>query len=161
MFDKEKLKEALQEQRYDRAIGLVYSAFGADNADELAEGMAWISRHGLPEDRDGNLVNIGDRMRFGSDTDKVFYLRVGGYDWLFLPYETPGGYRLCERGEKVEPDSQERIDADAKKSDCDYFGRENKDCEGCPAEHEPCNLTVVYDLLRRQRELDARQGGTK
>ena len=52
-------------------------------------------------------------------------------------------------------DSQERIDADARKVSCDYFGRSAGWCHGCPAENdENCAATKALDLLLRQRELD-------
>ena len=66
------------------------------------------------------------------------------------------------------PDTQKRIDEDARKSACDYFGRAGKWCNGeggCPAyslnehEFEGCRHFATADLLRRQRELDAKTMG--
>ena len=66
------------------------------------------------------------------------------------------------------PDTQERIDEDARKSACYYFGYGDKFCEdegGCPANYRDrsefriCRDFVVADLLRRQRELDAKATG--
>ena len=57
------------------------------------------------------------------------------------------------------PDTQERIDRDAKEDPCAYFGRFI--CEGCHASENErsCDEIMILDLLRRQRELDARKGG--
>lgn len=70
-----------------------------------------------------------------------------------------------------EPDTQERICADALKSITRYWGcEEHPGCERCPAridgktprdrfDTNSCGQAQMLDLLRRQRELDARKGG--
>lgn len=68
------------------------------------------------------------------------------------------------RLKRPEPeDTQERIDADAAKEPCEYFGWEERpgchDNGGeCPALNAMgrCRTTMTRDLLRRQRELDAK-----
>jgi hypothetical protein len=55
-------------------------------------------------------------------------------------------------------DTQEKIDADAGKKPCEYFG--TRKCIECPASDKPsssCEKEMTLDLLRRQRELDARK----
>lgn len=74
-----------------------------------------------------------------------------------------GGGKVCVRpGGRVkrpEPeDTQEKIDADAGKGFCEYFGHGSGICkEGgvCEAHgsDEPCRAIMIRDLLRRQREL--------
>lgn len=60
------------------------------------------------------------------------------------------------------PDTQERIEADAGKAPCEYFGRKADQCFGCHAHrHDTCDEAMILDLLRRQRELDARKGGAE
>lgn len=62
------------------------------------------------------------------------------------------------------PDTQERIDSDAAKVACNYFRNDGNYCEGCPVyDHKGlrCNEAMILDLLRRQRELDARMGGAE
>lgn len=70
------------------------------------------------------------------------------------------------------PDTQERIDEDAVKCSVDYWGCFGMVCEECPAEidgEKPwrrykannCGQAQMLDLLRRQRELDARKGGER
>lgn len=67
------------------------------------------------------------------------------------------------------PDTQERIDADARKEYFDYWGCRGGICRECPAmvgglkPHErlgaaTCSSAQAVDLLRRQRELDAKGG---
>ena len=61
------------------------------------------------------------------------------------------------------PDTQERIDDDAEKFYCAYFGGYGA-CGTCPASagelsKKSCKQQQILDLLRRQRELDAQKGG--
>lgn len=60
------------------------------------------------------------------------------------------------------PDTQERIDEDAEKFYCVYFGGYGA-CGTCPASagelsKKSCKQQQILDLLRRQRELDAQKG---
>lgn len=70
---------------------------------------------------------------------------------------------LCDRLTHTPPDTQERIDEDAKKHYCTYFGGYSA-CGTCPASTDGlwgnhCEKQQLFDLLRRQRELDRRTGG--
>ena len=111
-----------------------------------------------------------------ADVDKSFSLTDGdkatsglvreiAYGWprkgwfIVDQYDTHYPASKCHHGtpEPSEPhDSQERIDADARKGACEYFGRTiDGECHGCPAENdESCATIKCLDLLRRQRELD-------
>lgn len=79
---------------------------------------------------------------------------------------------ICQLDEcAYEPeDTQERIDGDARKYAFAYWGCESIICDECPAKIDgetPCELYGVgtcekaqtLDLLRRQRELDAKCAG--
>ena len=63
------------------------------------------------------------------------------------------------------PDSWERIEEDAYKDDCEYFGRDLNDCEGCPASRQDidnfyCDENEkASDLVRRCRALAERERG--
>ena len=70
------------------------------------------------------------------------------------------------------PDTQERINADVMKEYIEYWGCVGMSCEGCPAKIDGkkpwrrynvggCHEAMVLDLLRRQRQLDARKGGVE
>lgn len=70
------------------------------------------------------------------------------------------------------PDTQERIDEDARKSTLEYWGCGDAGCGHCPAKIEGkiprdrlnarnCEKAMLLDLLRRQRELDASRGGVE
>lgn len=63
------------------------------------------------------------------------------------------------------PDTQQKIDEDAEKFHCVYFGGYGA-CGTCPAStgelsKKSCKQQQIFDLLRRQRELDARTGGAE
>lgn len=70
------------------------------------------------------------------------------------------------------PDTQERIDADAQKDHIEYWQCSDIECGECPSkiddmtpqeryECNGCDSAMTIDLLRRQRELDARKGGVE
>ena len=52
------------------------------------------------------------------------------------------------------PDSWERLEEDAAKGDCDYFGFYAKECCGCPA-YKPgdCDKFKALDIIRRAKAL--------
>lgn len=58
-------------------------------------------------------------------------------------------------------DTQERIDGDVTGDPCNYWGHDKGGCKGCPGYGYggSCFEAMMRDLLRRQRELDARKGG--
>lgn len=125
---------------------------------QLPEGVEW------PRFEDGELVEIGDAYEKASGTTGVvtsMHLRqYGGVPtWVI----GKGCGKVCvrpgERVKRAEPeDTQEKIDADAGKSFCEYFGHGSGICEeggACEAHgsDEPCRAIMIRDLLRRQREL--------
>lgn len=77
---------------------------------------------------------------------------------------------LCDRLTHTPPDTQGRIDGDSQKTADEYWGCIDVSCEDCPAKIDGknphtrfdtrnCAQAQMLDLLRRQRELDARKGG--
>ncbi|WP_289636682.1 hypothetical protein [uncultured Adlercreutzia sp.] len=74
------------------------------------------------------------------------------------------------------PDTQERIDEDARKSMIEYWRCSCIECDNCPSvidgkkpnefygtgsSFAGCSAAMMLDLLRRQRELDKRMGGAE
>ena len=124
---------------------------------QLPEGVEW------PRFEDGELVKIGDEVEFhDGEIEKVLQVFTGcdGYTLYgetkeeFSEYGTPV--------DRPEPeDTQEKIDADAEKDFCVYFGWGGKQCDddgGCPAfAVGDCRSIMIRDLLRRQRELCERE----
>lgn len=125
---------------------------------QLPEGVEW------PRYEDGELVQIGDAyVKANGRAGIVTALYLRAYDGVPVWGIGKGGGRLLvkpeERVKRPEPaDTQEKIDADAEKSFCEYFGHGSGICkEGgvCEAHgsSEPCRALMIRDLLRRQREL--------
>jgi hypothetical protein len=109
----------------------------------------------LPKDKNGKVIKIGDTFSF---TNVLFHeeglvgqllLRESG--WAIVSKDsryTQWNVKYCEI---IEPDSQEKIDADAELSSCNY----------CDKYHLSYVISSIADpqrikckdLLRRQREL--------
>ncbi|MCI8469334.1 MAG: hypothetical protein HFJ75_07625 [Eggerthellaceae bacterium] len=144
----------------------------------------WLSRNFLPRPRfeDGTPVKLGD-MAAG----KIGSFEINGIEWAGSKEDyaiwklwdgediehaaMQGGPRTrVKRIPDPEPDTQERIDEDAMKSTSGYWGCCKEPCSRCPAlidgnkpsKHygvQGCYEARSLDLLRRQRELDAKTMG--
>lgn len=134
----------------------------------MPEGMEW------PRFSDGEPVRIGDEV-LGKHGEPMAVTRVcfvEGGCYFNESHRKDGrrrgrGWRYVagERVKRPKPaDTQERIDADAMKSPCEYFGRKGRQCfdgDGCPSLEMDgsCDAAKTRDILRRQRELDAKEAG--
>lgn len=125
---------------------------------QLPEGVEW------PRFEDGELVGFGDYyVGCDGESHEVKGVFVRSDEQPFVMYVSDGVEPITvmtgERVKRPEPeDTQEKIDADAEKSFCEYFGHGSGICkEGgvCEAHgsDEPCRAIMIRDLLRRQREL--------
>ena len=114
----------------------------------------------MPLDADGVPCKPGDLM----ETDEHIPRKVVGYyladestPCVTLEFVSPSieASRLHHVAPEP-PDSQERIDADARKFTCEYFSHTTAECDDCPVRNDltPCRALATLDLLRRQRELD-------
>lgn len=129
---------------------------------------AWLERCSLPRPRyeDGEPVQQCDEW-------KAIMMSLDGSRFQLLKSYPDG---LCFTGSPVkrpDPDTQERIDADAVKGSNDYWGCHGYQCLQCPSLLDgenpcerydtgtDCGKAMRLDLLRRQRELDARKGGAE
>lgn len=125
---------------------------------QLPEGVEW------PRFEDGGLVEIGDEVELDDgEAEKVLQVFLGcdGYTLYCETHEDFHAYG--ERVKRLERDTQVKIDADAGKTACEYFGWVGKRCEDddvkCPAFliGGRCSEVMTRDLLRRQRELCGRE----
>lgn len=140
--------------------GCMRKAVDAIERRMMPEGMEW------PMFEDGGPVRIGDAVesKFGTAFEVECVEVYGDHVKLYAPSK---GLFSVEYGELVKrpdpEDTQERIDADAEKGACSYFGWHGIPCcekSGCPASGRvDCDVAKTLDLLRRQRELDARKEG--
>lgn len=84
---------------------------------------------------------------------------------------TAGGWFLASEYTHTPPDTQERIDEDARNDGIAYWDCLESSCDECPARINgktpaerygtpgDCDRAMILDLLRRQREYDKRTGG--
>lgn len=126
----------------------------------VPEGMEW------PVFEDGEKVRIGDRVQLcGGHSEELCQVHMGesGYSLYTETSDEDHPYGVPVRRPEPE-DTQERIDEDAMKSPCEYFGRKGRPCfdgDGCPSLEMDgsCDAAKTRDILRRQRELDAKEAG--
>ena len=121
---------------------------------------------------DGKPIHEGDTVYEVEGTGhayKVVGIRVGDGDPLTPTVVT------CDEGDgtsehflpsqlthtKPEPiDTWERIEEDAGKDPCDYFGFDGEEtCGKCPASGKNCEQTMARDIVRRCRALAERERG--
>lgn len=139
------------------------------------------------QDADGNICNVypGERVKrrptpeaLGADglpikaAETVYDTETGEEHVVRLPlagtgktFFEGGGYLDPAYLTHTPPDTQQKIDEDAEKFHCVYFGGYSA-CGTCPAStgelsKKSCKQQQIFDLLRRQRELDARTGGAE
>lgn len=126
----------------------------------MPEGMEW------PVFEDGEPVRIGDRVQLcNGHSEELCQVHMGesGYSLYTETSDEDHPYGVPVRRPEPE-DTQERIDADAGKTPCEYFGWNGIVCDengGCSASEMvgSCEPVKIKDLLRRQRELDAKEAG--
>ena len=106
--------------------------------------------------KDGKAIEPGDVV-WGED----------GLDWLVTGFRWDKSNHIVEataRGEvkqlkpgwltHEEPDSWGRLEEDAGKGACEYFGSEHCECGGCPHDMDPdCNAVMALDIVRRAKAL--------
>lgn len=127
----------------------------------LPEGVAW------PRFEDGGHVEFGDSYVDSEGTVRVVKtvgFRSSGDGCVSdgKSFHYFDGSTVFKRPEPA--DTQERIDEDAGKTPCEYFGRKGRLCsdgDGCPSLEMDgsCDAAKTRDILRRQRELDAKEAG--
>lgn len=115
-------------------------------------------------DADGVEIEVGDTVWFipaVTDTPDESYEVTGinkyGEVLLDFHFERSTGMK-GEYLTHTRPDSWERLEEDAVKEPCDYFGvecDEDKGCSGCPHLHEgrDCAIALQADLIRRAKAL--------
>lgn len=123
---------------------------------QLPEGVEW------PRFEDGELVEIGDEAEFpDGKTEKVLQVFIGRDGYTLYGETEEEFYEYGTPVKRPEHDTQAKIDDDAGKGACEYFGWHQKQCEddgGCPAFLiDNCKTAMIRDLLRRQRELCERE----
>lgn len=113
---------------------------------------------------DGLPIKVGDKVwsTVSGNEGIVIALNVNGESTAYVEW---GDGRWspdvrCDHLAHTPPDTQERIDDDATMPPAEYCAARGIDLGDDP-DRETATAAMVRDLLRRQRELDARKGGAK
>jgi len=117
----------------------------------MPEGMEWLV-DAWPRFEDNAPVKLLDDFeRYGEENgvSAVTMYRDGSFALNFRAYS---------KGERVNrpapEDSWERLEEDAEKDPCGYFGFDGEEtCGKCPASGKNCEQTMARDLVRRCRAL--------
>lgn len=118
----------------------------------------WYDSIPAPLDANGREVPL-DTMELVFDGERRGVLRIA--------YSVDLGRWVADLAETYEhplissctlPDSWERLEEDAAKGLCGYFGMDDApDCKGCPAYEDrlscACNITMSSDIIRRAKAL--------
>lgn len=125
-------------------------------ADELTHKLPVLAADGRPL-REGETVwdVLGKRrfkvLGFGSDAKLgEFTVKTAGIDSMSLE-----GYSKPSDLTHERPESWERLEHDAEKTVCEYFGA-NYDCANCPLEPARCDEEAKKDIIRRAKKLAER-----
>ena len=115
--------------------------------------LSWAAEVPVPKDADGRVVPL-DTKELYTDSGKlvtVEELTFNGCWWYVKCFETDR-HRLTRF--HLERDSWERLEKDAEKTSCEYFGRSGL-CVGCQALaiSRACNVAKVKDMIRRAEAL--------
>lgn len=79
--------------------------------------------------------------------------------WQVFSTDAKSKDGMCDVDELylITPDSWDKLEHDALKNPCKYFGRKDNDdsawCDGCPAQDGSCFKTKSIDLVRRAKTL--------
>jgi hypothetical protein len=122
-----------------------------------------ITNELVAKDKNGKTMKIGDIVKYTYANGEELKGKLCYIGYFCKIDAGISGYietELPDRIELVEPDTQEKINADVSKSLCDYWGIKSEphcyECEhGMEKSGTPCEANVRLDLLRRQRELDS------
>lgn len=158
--EKERSDFAACEECIDAALEEAAGLFKEAGKRLMPEGMEW------PAFDDGEKVRIGDRVQLcNGRSEELRQVRMGESGYSLHTEASDEEHLYGTTVNRPEPaDTQERIDADAAKTPCEYFGRKGRQCfdgDGCPSLETDgsCDAAKTRDLLRRQRELCAKGAG--
>ena len=126
--------------KYDDAEGEQHAP------DQLTHERPVLDADGRPL-REGETVYLQDGESFTVD-----FIRSDGN--VAVRELSSGMYLRPERLTHERPDSWERLEEDAEKDPCGYFGFDGEEiCGKCPASGKNCEQTMARDLVRRAKKL--------
>ena len=155
---------AAREESAREGMAIIAAAEGWPALRDGESVTEWMGRCWLPRPRydDGEPVEVGGRAD-GLESDiECIDVSVGSANepWytLFSDVDQIEGSGPFRRRAHVSSDTREAIDDDASMTPAAYCAAQGIDLGDDP-DRETATAAMVRDLLRRQRELDARKGG--
>lgn len=121
----------------------------------------WDDGAPSPRDVEGRLVSLDTEELFAEGDEKIrvisfLYAREESVWKAFGYYEETHEYVTVElrKLNLKAQDTWERLEEDARKTSCGYFGRSGM-CAGCPvlAISKMCNVAKSEDIVRRAKAL--------
>lgn len=122
----------------------------------------------MPKDADCREVSLRTKVLYDVNGKKLniatFNFRCDAQNgkcayWQVFSPDAKSKDGMCDVDELylTPPDSLDKLEQDALKNPCKYFGRRDNDdsawCDGCPAEDGSCFKTKSIDLVRRAKAL--------
>ena len=109
-------------------------------------------------DRDGVPIEVGDTVYnvAGIGREVAGFDTAGGKTKVLGIHRNTGTTMWCDPEDLTHeaPDSWRRLEEDAGKGACEYFGSEHCECGGCPHDMDPdCNAVMALDIVRRAKAL--------
>ena len=130
------------------------------NADQLGEREFPAAK---VLDADGMEIKVGDSMYVANYGDGPYIVcdideNIDRIELFWHENRNEKLFIAANRLTHTRPDSWERLEEDASKEPCDYFGvecDEDKGCSGCPHLHKgrDCTIDMQADLIRRAKAL--------
>lgn len=124
------------------------------------ESLSWAKGVPAPRDADGLEIPLDVDALYDKNGNRVAvsrfsYVRGKSNGWTFnILFEYPDVPHYPQDYHLSKPDSWERLEEDAAKTSCGYFGRSGL-CVGCPALaiSKMCNVAKSEDIVRRAKAL--------
>lgn len=118
----------------------------------------------LPCDAEGREIQLDTEVLYNKDgndfhPDRATYMRLTKDWWFFGHFSSRTDTHRIAASDLylTPPDSWNKLEQDALKNPCEYFGRGNNYdsvwCDGCPAEDGSCCKTKSIDLVCRAKAL--------
>lgn len=122
----------------------------------------------LPRDAEGREIPLDTEVLYNKDgndfhPDRATYMRLTKDWWFFGHFRSRTDTHRIAASDLylTPPDSWDKLERDALKNSCEYFGRRDdyhsEWCDGCPAENGSCCKTMSIDLVRRAKALGTSQ----